>query len=373
MYYAFAIDKIYRPSAEADFTLRILEEAENEGGEVFECLRTMQQIRPGNREDYYTAWYRIAEETEKVARDAEGKAHLVTARRAYLRAYNYYRLAHFHISLSDKRKVETYRKSHSCFQNASKLFVPPFEYIEVDYEGSKLEGILFPPVRSGKTLQSGKAPLVIYIGGVDSQKEESYFLGGRDATERGMNVLAIDGPGQGSAVFLRGIACTHEFEKPVGKFIDALAKKEGIDLARIALVGRSLGGYFAPRVAAFDSRIKACVAWGAVYEFGQVSEIPSELTRDLLGAKNDAEALERMKKYTLKGVVSRIRCPLLVVQGEADTMSRVDQAQKIYDEATCEKELKIFKLGEPGAGHCNHDAPSIAFPLVFDWIQDKLK
>jgi dipeptidyl aminopeptidase/acylaminoacyl peptidase len=346
--------------------LRIFEEAEYGGGDVFECLRTLQRIRPGNNEDWYREWNNIAGSSEALAKEAEGEGFTATARRGYMRAYNYYRIAQFYLNVGDDRKVEFYKRACDCFRKAGELFSPPLEYLEVEYDKGKLEGILF---RSNSEKKNG---LVIYIQGLDTQKEEAYFLGIQAALERGLDVLSIEGPGQGGALFLRGMTATHDFEKPVAAFIDAVSKKQGIVSDKIAIIGRSMGGYLAPRVAAFEGRIRACVSWGAMYDLSHHLSNPRINVMAMLGAKNKAEFQEKAKLWTLKGVASKIRCPLLIVHGEADPMTPVSNAYKLYDEATCDKTLKVFKLGEPGAGHCQHDAPAITFALIFDWILRKV-
>src|SRR3712207_8009884 len=39
---------------------------------------------------------------------------------------------------------------------------------------------------------------------------------------------------------------------------------------RIGIAGWSLGGYYAPRAAAFEKRFALCVAWGANHNWGAV-------------------------------------------------------------------------------------------------------
>ena len=366
MYAAFPIENIYRPSAWSDMILRIFEEAEYGGGDTFECLRTLQRIRPNNNEDWYREWSNIAGSSEALANQAMREGLSATARRGYMRAYNYYRIAQFYMNVGDEKKVEYYKKACDCFRKAGELFSPPLEYLEVEYNKGKLEGILY---RSNSKKKNG---LVIYIQGLDTQKEEAYFLGIQAALERGLDVLSIEGPGQGAALFLRGMAAPYDFEKPVAVFIDAVSKKEGIMKDKIAIVGRSMGGYLAPRVAAFESRVKACVAWGALFDMSERVDNPPVNWMAMLGAKNKAEFQEKAKLWTLKGVASKIRCPLLIVHGEADPMTSVSNAYRLYDEATCEKTLKVYKLGEPGCGHCQHDNPAMTFPLIFDWILRKV-
>ncbi len=367
---SFTTDPIYRPSAASENAMRIIEEAEYGGGDVFDCIRTIQRIRPGNAEDWISEWSRTAKINQDLADEAMKKGHLITARKYYLNAYNYYRHASFFILMMDKRKADYYKLSDACFRKAAALFDPPFEYLNVDYEGKQLEAILY------HTKKPGKNPLVIYVLGLDAQKEEYYFLGIEEALARGLNVLVFDGPGQASSLFMKGIRGTPHYEKPVAAFIDALSKRGDLDMNRLAIVGRSFAGYHAPRAAAFEPRIKALVVWGAFYSlYDNIARRKDALPRfkEVLGVDSDAEFMEKAKEYSLKGVAEKIKCPMLVMHGEADPQVDVNDARKLYEEASSkDKQLVIFKLGEPGSGHCAHDAPSIAFPMVWDWVADKM-
>jgi hypothetical protein len=51
-----------------------------------------------------------------------------------------------------------------------------------------------------------------------------------------------------------------------------VAKRPDVDPERVAIVAYSAGGYYAPRVAAFEKRYAACVAWGPHYDYHAVGE-----------------------------------------------------------------------------------------------------
>lgn len=367
---SFTTDPIYRPSPASENIMRIIQEAEYGGGDVFECIRAIQNIRPGNKEDWVNEWAKIGKESEEKAENAMKLKHEVTARKYYLNAYNYYRHAAFYLSVSDKRKSEYYKLGEASFRKASVMFDPPFEYLSVEYENTTLDAILY------HTKKPGKNPLVVYILGADAQKEEYYFLGVEEALARGLNVLVIDGPGQGSTLMLKGLPATPYYEKVVSGFLDMLSNREDLDKDRIGVVGRSFAGYYAPRVAAFEPRVKALVVWGAFYSLYENVQWRKEVIprfMELLGNKDEASFMEKAKKFSLDGVASRINCPMLVLHGEVDPQVKVGDAKRLYEEASStDKHIHVFKLGEPGSGHCTQDAPAIAFPMVWDWVADKL-
>jgi hypothetical protein len=95
-----------------------------------------------------------------------------------------------------------------------------------------------------------------------------HWNGGRAAVERGYNVLVFDGPGQYSAVQGQGLHFRPNWESVVTPVVDyALTRKE-VDPKRIALHCESLGGYLAPRAAAFEHRLAACISDDGVYDLG---------------------------------------------------------------------------------------------------------
>ena len=81
--------------------------------------------------------------------------------------------------------------------------------------------------------------------------------------------------------------------------VDWLETRRDVDAARIGLWGVSLGGYYAPRAAAFEKRIKACIALSGPYELGRVWDGLPDLTRDAFRVRShcadeaDAEAHRR--------------------------------------------------------------------------------
>ena len=78
-------------------------------------------------------------------------------------------------------------------------------------------------------------------------------------------MLLVDTPGRGSSMYLRGIPTRPDYEVPGMASIDWLVSRPEVDPDRIGLMGISMAGYYAPRVAAFDERVKALIAWCGCY------------------------------------------------------------------------------------------------------------
>ena len=224
--------------------------------------------------------------------------------------------------------------------------------------------------------ERGPTPAVIFLGGADSLAEELYFLAVNPLRERGLACLVVDTSGRGGCLRLHGVHARPDYEKPVATLLDFLQRRPDVDPEPLGLLGVSMGGYYAPRAAAFDRRVKACVAWCGcfnvlenIYDF--FPPIRPQL-RWIVGARDDVEARALLGHFTLEGLVQNITCPLLITHGADDRIMSVGGAYRMYEEARCSKSLKIWNAGEGGAVHCQWENLSDAIPFMFDWLADQL-
>ncbi len=352
--------------------LRLLDETRYGGGDINEIDRTARLLHEGDEESWLYQWRTLAEEVEALATTAEAAQHIATARDAYLRACNYYRMAEFFLPAADPRKPPLYQKVVSCFHQAGKHFSPPVERVEINFEEATMPGYYFP-APPGKEQSS---PAVVFLGGADSMAEELYFLSVPLLQERGMACLIVDTPGRGGCLRLYGIPTRPDYEKPVGALLDFLQNRPDVDPERIGLLGVSMGGYYAPRAAAFDPRVKACVAWCGCYDvLEDIYEYFPPLRPQLqwiVGAQDEEEARERLGEFNLRDVAHNIRCPLLITHGAEDRIMSVAGAQRLYEEAQGPKRLKIWTAEEGGAAHCQWDGLTPALTFMLDWLADQL-
>ena len=143
-------------------------------------------------------------------------------------------------------------------------------------------------------------------------------------------------------------------------------------MTRVGAVGVSLGGYYAPRVAAFEPRIKAVVPIGGPYNFGECWDQLPSLTRETFqhhsGAKDQAEARANAFKLDLAPVLPRIKQPMLVVFGKLDRLIPWQQAERVAAEAP----NATLIMYEDGNHVCNN-LPYKYRPLVADWMLETLR
>jgi pimeloyl-ACP methyl ester carboxylesterase len=353
--------------------MRLISQAHVGGGQFSEAHEAARRIVYGDDESWLAEWTRLGERLERLAEEAEQASHFVTARDRYLRAANYFRTGEFFVRPADPRKLETYDRGVACFQRAGRYFRPPLERVLVQYEDTSLPGYFVP----GRNVGAGPGPAVIFFGGADSTAEELYFAS-VGLAERGLSILIVDGPGQGSALRHQGLVSRPDWEAPATAAFDYLAQRPDVDPARIAIMALSFGGYHAPRAAAFEHRFAACVVWGAHYDLYEFwSQRPDDHPlafqwQWILGTHGMPATRERMKDFTLRGVLGQIECPTLVVMGEEDGQLRLSLGRRMFAELRCPKTYRMFRSEETGAAHCQMDNLTLANEYIGDWLTDIL-
>ncbi len=75
--------------------LRTISEAYYKGADIGECLSTAYRIKEGDFESWHQEWFKTATRINKYADESLAAGHKASAREAYLRACNYYRVAEF--------------------------------------------------------------------------------------------------------------------------------------------------------------------------------------------------------------------------------------------------------------------------------------
>ena len=315
-------------------------------------------------DDWCRAWSERATLHEQLGRDALAKRKFLTAGECLQRAGVYYHFASF-LFVNDVPQMKVaHRKAIDCRQVALPYLLPPGERVEIPYERKTLAGILRKPG------SIEKPPVVVMAVGLDSTKEES------DAYEtpflaRGMATLVFDGPGQGEAQY--DFAIRGDYEVPVKAVLDFVETRRDLDAKRIGMWGVSLGGYYAPRAAAFDKRIKACIALGGPFDWGAAWDTLPDLTREAFRVRSHAKTQDEAKKnaamLSLVGIADKITCPIFIVNGRLDRVVPAKDAERLAREVKGPVELLMVEDG-------NHIANNRAYrwrSQSADWMADRLK
>ncbi|MFQ5692777.1 MAG: alpha/beta hydrolase family protein, partial [Nitrospinota bacterium] len=207
--------------------------------------------------DWYEVVTGIGDRYERLAEERLSQGAGISAGELLWRASMCYHYAQFYMFERPDLREAGQRKKVELYRRAAPLFFPPAERVEIPFEGFTIPGYLRLP-RGVRT-----PPCAVLIGGLESTKEES-FLFERMCLDRGLATFAFDGPGQGVMFFQTKMR--PDFERFTSAVLDYLQGRPEIDGSRFGVLGRSLGGHYAPKSAAHDGRIAVCVCWGVLYE-----------------------------------------------------------------------------------------------------------
>ncbi len=361
----------YMPSYQVN---RALTQAHYGGGEFAEILEVASEIDPANRESFNIAWVKMGDKVYDLAEEFAKNGQTVSARRTYLRAFNYLRTSEFFMNLQDERKIPYYLKCRDAFIKAIHLFDEKPLQMDIPFEGSFLPAYLFAP--SGIT----NPPVVVMFGGLDSLAEELYFGIAQHFNERGIAMMSVDGPGQGASLRLNHIHTRFDYEVAGTAVLDYIIANLGdhVDTSRVGIGAVSMGGYMAARCAAFEPRFKVCMIFGAVWSYYDIwknrpdNHPLAEIVQHIVGADNMTDAREKLKNFTLEGVAEKIQCPTYILHGGDDRQNFVENAYKTNEALTCEHVMEIIPVGSSGSSHCCVDDFTKSFNM-YDWIEKKIK
>ncbi|MCH7476468.1 MAG: alpha/beta hydrolase [SAR324 cluster bacterium] len=354
---------------------RQLGETQEGGGSISECFRAASRMIPGDKESWHTEWLQVADRNHARGDAAERAGHIQTAKNCWLRAVDYYRSAEFWLPGEDSRRLATFDKLEACSEKWGRYLTPPLEVVKIPYEnGAHLHAYF---IRAPFHVE--KQPVLISFGGLDSFKDEMYFMTGRAALQRGIAMLMVDGPGQGATIRRDKIYTRHDFEVPVGRCIDYLETRGDVDTSRIAASGSSLGGYYVARAGCYEHRLAAVISHGAIWAVNELFEGAGEdhgLAGHIkwgFGCASMEKAMEKARDFTLEGHLQHMECPYLIVHGGYDVLG-VRAATKVFENAKAvgvDVTIQFIDEESTGADHCQHDNPTIGQEHMADWLVDR--
>jgi len=313
--------------------------------------------------DWCAAWSFVAGEHETLGLQAAAQERHRSAGQHYAQAAVYYHFAKFLFVRDTVQMRAAHRAAVRCLDAALPHLDPPGRRVEIPYGGSRLVGVLRLPCGPGPH------PVVVMVPGLDSAKEEfrsteALFL------ERGVGTFSVDGPGQGEAEY--DLPIQGDWSAPGAAILDAVSTQEDVDAERLGVWGVSLGGYYAPRIASADERVRACVALAGPYDFGDCWDGLPVLTREAFRVRSRSadEIAARAAAHTLSlaGHAAAIRCPLLVVTGKRDRLIPWRHAERLAAEAGGPATLLLLEEG-------NHGCMNVAAQhrqRTADWVAAQL-
>jgi pimeloyl-ACP methyl ester carboxylesterase len=363
-------------------TLRGAGYAQSGSAELGEVFETVSHINEGDIQGWYAAWSATADRVLALANNTRDP---LSRGSAYMRAANYQRTGEFLLPPDDSKREESWAKTLAYFHDGLDALGIRYEYFDVPYGSGSLRALYLPGPEGADS-----KPLFMVVGGFDSILEELYPVFGKAANDRGYAVLLYEGPGQGQALRKYGLTYTAEWEKPNSAVLEQYLQTHEKPAA-VVLVGMSMGGYFAPRAAAFEDRIDGVVAFDTCFDFTEPAIPLLEAARNpaaatnpdiswayhnamwTMGANNLDETITACAPYRLAPIADRIRQDVLILAGTEDHFIPFHQTEDFANALVNARSVttRIFDRASGGAQHCQAGCLTLVHAAVFDWLLEK--
>jgi Alpha/beta hydrolase family len=356
-------------------------------GEVFATARRVGTLSGAS---WHDVWAATAATAKKAADDALAANSRISARSAFLRASEYFRQAYYFIrsNVDDARLQAAYHAHADTFVAATGLMDSHAEHVRIPYQSTTISGYLFAPDATGAA-----RPTLLFPCGYDSTAEAGW-VNVPAALERGYNVLNFEGPGQGEALFTQHLYFRRDYEAVLTPVVDWLQTRKEVDAARVGLVGRSFGGYLAPRGAAFEHRLAALVCdpaqpdMGARLPTGFVGRVAGPVVEaqmhfsasraEFFGARMASHGITaiddyfaELRRFNMIPDAKGITCPTLIVESENDFAG--GSGQELKDAMTAPADLIHLTAGQGADGHCAGLGQEIWNEAVYGWLDRMLQ
>ncbi len=377
---------------------------------MVEFTRGWHDIHPVPAFNYQlNRWLPLADATEfgragqRVSSVADWKREMLTlAERAVregrlLHASTYYRAAEFFMAANDPDKAAAYDAYREHFYRAAGGI--EFERLDVPFGGGELPALRF-------NAQGQPWDTLVLHGGFDSYMEEFVYWAA-DFAAAGYDVILFEGPGQGAALRLHGLTMTPEWELPMRAVLDAFA------VTSCSLIGLSLGGYLAPRAAAFEARIKRVVAINILFDFFDcfASLMPRTLVETITrlhdtsdrvglndvmgrliaeqpafawpidhgmhtsGSETYFDFIAWLRAMNTREFSSRLTQDVLITAGTHDHIVPLHQFHQQMQALTNARSVtaRLFTAAETGQHHCQVGNLRLLLDVVQNWLDVQIK
>jgi dienelactone hydrolase len=333
------------------------------------------RLRVKKMADIGPAFEGVARRREALARQAEEAGEMISARDNYFMAAVHWGGSQWTYDENNEQNIFLNNKKRECYTSYARLADHRVEAVWVPFKDTALPAWLHLP----PNYTQGRLPCVVSLPGMDSYKEISVALYGDRWLNRGIAVLAVDGPGQYEAPIVGIRVSMENWIAAAPALYEYLAARPEIDPDRIAVAGNSFGSFFGTILVANEPRYRAaavsatCLEPGCHTIFEEASPTFKKRFMWMAGYTDEAKFDVFIKDFTWEGHVEKIRCPYLCLAGEAEELSPLEYTEQLFSKLKAPKRLVIYQ----DARHGINGVPAVnlgPYPpiLVADWMAARL-
>ena len=289
-------------------------------------------------------------------------------------------------------KRDLYEKSRMMYDRYYSAF-PELCFEYVPFQGGRL------PVYY--SVQENAKGTIIFHGGYDSIIQEFLCLY-KYFRALGYDIYFYEGSGQGEVLMRSGIRMDAEWEHCTGAVLDHFGLND------VTIIGISLGGYLAPRAAAYDKRISRVVMCDLIYDFyGAIinkfgdkgkyfdklvshpknpvwRSVNKKLKQNFFtnwlidqgysvfeGVNTPCEYFEYIKRFNTRGISPMLTQDVLVLAGASDLYTvYYDEQIKALTNARSVT-WRIFTEEECADHHCQVGNIGLLLETITTWTEEK--
>jgi 2,6-dihydroxypseudooxynicotine hydrolase len=313
-------------------------------------------------ESWVDEWESLGRAHEQAGHDALVLGKPAEASRRFLWASAAYNFAQYVVFMNPERKKRLHEMCVAAYALAGPRCAPPTQPFEVEFRKRTVKGVLrLPP-------GTGPHPVVVIFNGTNGVKEELHCWS-EAYLERGIATVLLDGPGLGQTFHrLSSVAEPRPLGVAIVNHIESIPE---LDSDAIGYMGLSLGGYAAIRMASHDKRVRCVAAVSPPYSVDVYWNVTLfSMRRELasLYQMSIDEMDKHIPRITLAGTLPELKAPLMLASGGHDMITPSDEAQRIFANARCERELVYYPRG---AHECFNVLADLR-PRMTGWVARQL-
>ena len=327
-------------------------------------------------DDFTREMVKLARHFELRAGEQRRAGHPLSAGDDLLAASVLYGGAQWPIYATTALNLALERKKTDCYLGWAATADHHVEAVEVPYGDRTLAGWFHLPI--GHDPADGPVPCVVAVSGMDGFKELGVLGSGDRYLRRGLAVLSLDVPGQGTSL-VREIRYEPDRMGEVGAAAYAFAAaREEIDADRVLLTGLSQGSFWATQMAAAEPRYQACAVMFTCFDpqnvamFATQSPTFRQRFMYMTGTNTVADLETTLADMDVRPLSKDITMPYLVIMGEDDPLTDPEQTFAHLNAVPGPKEL-LFYTGEDHAPvtRSSGQLGPAAFLYIVDWLSDR--